>query len=111
MTEQKINETKRYLKGYVTNYHLKAIVTSLETTPDSKFMLIRTMSLRIPFACVILSILFGWLGIDRFVVGDGGLGVLKFLTCGGFFIWALIDIFCIGSRAKEKNYNDIIKVI
>ncbi len=41
---------------------------------------------------LILSILLGGLGIDRFYLGYIGLGVLKLLTGGGCGIWWLIDI-------------------
>jgi TM2 domain-containing membrane protein YozV len=41
---------------------------------------------------LILSILFGWLGVDRFYVNHIGLGILKLITLGGLGIWWLIDI-------------------
>ena len=41
---------------------------------------------------LILSVLLGGLGVDRFYAGHIGLGVLKLLTIGGCGIWALIDI-------------------
>jgi TM2 domain-containing membrane protein YozV len=44
---------------------------------------------------LILSILLGTLGVDRFYLGYIGLGILKLVTCGGFGIWALIDIILI----------------
>ena len=33
----------------------------------------------------------GYLGVDRFVRGQIGLGVVKLITCGGCGVWSLID--------------------
>ncbi|MDQ6692903.1 MAG: TM2 domain-containing protein [Chloroflexota bacterium] len=41
---------------------------------------------------LILSVLTGSLGIDRFYLGYTGLGIAKLLTCGGCGIWSIIDI-------------------
>jgi TM2 domain-containing membrane protein YozV len=41
---------------------------------------------------LILSILLGGIGVDRFYLGYTLLGVLKLITGGGFGIWWLIDI-------------------
>ena len=46
---------------------------------------------------LILSILLGGLGVDRFYAGHIGLGVLKLLTIGGCGIWALIDIIMVAT--------------
>jgi TM2 domain-containing membrane protein YozV len=40
----------------------------------------------------LLSYLLGYLGADRFYLGQIGLGVLKLLSCGGLGIWYLIDL-------------------
>jgi TM2 domain-containing membrane protein YozV len=41
---------------------------------------------------LILSVLLGGLGVDQFYLGNTGLGIAKLLTCGGFGIWAIVDI-------------------
>ena len=35
---------------------------------------------------------FGYLGVDRFMRGQVGLGILKLLTAGALGVWCLIDL-------------------
>jgi TM2 domain-containing membrane protein YozV len=44
---------------------------------------------------VLLSLLAGGVGADRFYLGYIGLGIAKLLTLGGCGIWALIDLIMI----------------
>ena len=52
---------------------------------------------------LVISILLGYLGIDRFLVGDVGLGLLKLLTGGVCGIFWLVDLFLITGRVDEYN--------
>ena len=48
---------------------------------------------------VILSFFLGYLGVDRFYLGQTGLGIAKLLTFGGCGVWSLIDFIMILMRS------------
>ena len=54
---------------------------------------------------LILSVILGYWGVDRFYVGDMGMGLLKLFTFGGCGILWLLDIFTIRGRADDYNRN------
>lgn len=48
-----------------------------------------------------LSIFLGWLGADRFYIGDTGLGLLKLCTLGGVGVWWIIDIITMDKHRTD----------
>lgn len=59
---------------------------------------------------LILSILLGELGIDRFYLGKIGTGILKLITAGGCGIWWIYDIIMIATnKAVDSNGNALAK--
>ena len=88
-----------------------ALVKShLENLDESKLQIACSISYTDPNISLIASILGGTLGIDRFLIGDIGLGVGKLLTCGGCGIWTIIDWFMISSATKRKNLEKLMMV-
>jgi TM2 domain-containing membrane protein YozV len=70
---------------------------------DSKAPMMQMMQFKDPTTALIISIIIGHLGIDRFYIGDTGLGIAKLLTCGGLGIWTIVDWFLIMGATREKN--------
>lgn len=103
MEQSKIDMFVMANKDCFTNQHLILIKEKLATLPDEKANAIMCASFKNPTTILILSILLGGYGVDRFVLGEIGLGFLKLITCGGCGIWAIIDWFII--RDKTRNYN------
>ncbi len=92
---------------FFTNHHLAIICEKLQSMNMASYNSLILAEYKTPGAAFALSLFFGCLGVDRFYIGDVGLGVLKLLTAGGFGIWAFIDLFCISHATKQRNYEKI----
>ncbi|MBO5457828.1 MAG: TM2 domain-containing protein [Clostridia bacterium] len=78
---------------------------------DSKFEVISMLDLKNPTTMLIISIFLGSFGVDRFMLGDTGMGVLKLLTGGVCGILTIIDWFSVSKKAKEKNFSTIMQML
>jgi TM2 domain-containing membrane protein YozV len=92
---------------YFEGHQLNAVRERLLAMDDSNWSMLSTIQFKEPTTILIISILAGQLGIDRFMIGDTGLGVGKLLTCGGLGIWTIIDWFMIQKATREKNIEKI----
>lgn len=63
--------------------------------------------LQAPSTILIISVLCGALGVDRFMLGEVGLGILKLLTCGGCYVWWIIDMVSAQDRTREYNFKKL----
>ncbi|MFN0065409.1 MAG: TM2 domain-containing protein [Chlamydiales bacterium] len=52
---------------------------------------------------LLMSLFFGSLGVDRFIMGHIGLGILKLITFGGLGIWWIIDVILVASKYPFRN--------
>ncbi len=89
-------------------YHIKE---RMKQADESKWTLLQSLDFKNPTTILIVSILIGYLGIDRFMIGDTGLGIGKLLTCGGLGIWTIVDWFLIMGATKEKNLQRLYQFI
>ena len=93
-----------HAKSFET-HHLSYIREKLLALDDSQWIIIQHVKIQDPVLSLIVSIVGGSLGIDRFLIGDIGLGIGKLITCGGIGIWALIDWFLIMDATRARNFN------
>ncbi|MDR2512984.1 MAG: TM2 domain-containing protein [Puniceicoccales bacterium] len=87
---------------------LSLIRQQLEQLPAAKLAAVSSMDYKDPMMILIVSILVGAIGIDRFLLGQTGLGIAKLLTCGGLGVWTVVDWFLIMKEARETNYRKFL---
>jgi len=89
---------------------LQLMRNQLEKVEDNKLMVIQSVDYKDTTTLLLISLFLGGFGVDRFMLGQTGLGVAKLLTCGGVGIWTIIDWFTIIGRTKEMNYQKFTQV-
>lgn len=92
---------------YFPSAQINMIRERLIQLDDSKWAVVQSVPLKDPTTTLIISLLAGGLGIDRFFLGDVGLGIAKLLTCGGMGIWTIVDWFSIQKITREKNLEKL----
>lgn len=111
MDNQKVDLFLATNSKYFAPNVLGQIRTQLLSLDDSKAPAIQAQEFKDPMTMLIVSLLVGALGIDRFLIGDVTLGVGKLLTGGGCGVWAIVDWFLIMDATREKNYQKLQEAI
>ena len=107
MDPQKVDMYLMTHSKYFEGTSIPMIRENLLKLDENQFMRLNALSLKDPTIMLVVSLLGGQLGIDRFLIGDTGLGIAKLLTCGGLGIWAIVDWFMIMGRTREVNMEKI----
>lgn len=107
MDAQKVDAFIMANNKFFQDYQVAAIRNMLLEADESKWSLIQTLQFKDPTIVLIISLLGGSLGIDRFFIGDMGMGIGKLITCGGFGIWAIVDWFLIMGATRDKNLQKL----
>ena len=103
MDQNKINMFLATNAKFFTAAQLADLRNRITELDDS--LLMYTSQLKDPTTALILSIFTGGLGIDRFYIGDTGLGIGKLLTGGGCGIWSLRLVPHHGRYAQQELPN------
>ncbi len=107
MDQQKVDMFLTTYSKYFEGFQVMAIRDRLLKLDDSKMIQLQAANLKDPTIMLIVSLLGGHFGIDRFLLGEVGLGVAKLLTCGGLGVWTIVDWFLIMGRTREVNMQRI----
>ncbi len=112
MTEENVRYVMMTVGDKIPDANKLWFQMKLAEAPDYKLNELLYVPLHNSGTVLLLSIFLGGLGVDRFMIGDTGLGVGKLLlgwaTCG---LWPFIDIFCSHKKAKEKNFQKLMMVL
>ena len=88
---------------YFPTEQVQYIRQRLEALPEQQLSLLYSISFQDPTMMLVISLFGGSLGIDRFMLGQVGLGIGKLLTCGGCGIWSIVDWFLIMDATRQSN--------
>jgi len=89
-------------------FHIRERLLAMDET---NWKMLQFMQFNDPVILLIVSLVTGPLAVDRFMLGDIGLGVAKLLTCGGLGIWVLIDWIMIMGITRRKNTEKLMMAI
>lgn len=88
------------------------LLKSLAAAPDRKYADCMAVQPKNPAVTLFFAINCGFIGLDRFYIGDTGLGVCKLLFSMLIFgLWPLIDIFVSYKKCKKKNLEALNSAI
>ncbi len=111
MDQQKIDMFIMTNQKYFPAEKMVFLKEKLKGLDEEKFTLVSAMEFKDPTTILLVSLFLGALGIDRFMIGDTGMGILKLLTGGCCGILAIVDWFTISKKAKEVNFNNLMTLI
>lgn len=84
----------------------------LEEVNEKQLYSLSSIALKSPIVGLILGIIFGVLGVDRFYKGDIGIGIVKLCLCWlTFGIWWAIDLFLVWKGIKQDNLRKISQAL
>ena len=78
---------------------------------DEQIQRLMYVQLKDPTTYLLISIFIGELGIDRFLLGDVGMGILKLLTGGLCGILWIYDMVTIQDKVRNINFDELMRIM
>lgn len=111
MEMQKVDMFIMTNQKYLPAEKIPMLRDKLLAADDSKMAMISAVEMKDPTTILLISIFLGSLGIDRFMLGEAGMGILKLLTGGCCGILTIIDWFTVQGKAKEANFQKLMSIL
>lgn len=111
MTQDRVDMYLMANQKYFPAEKMVFLKQKLLEVDEGKFTMISMVELKDPTTLLLVSIFLGYLGVDRFMIGDTGMGILKLLTGGVCGILTIIDWFSIQGKVKEINFNNVMQIL
>ncbi len=87
---------------------IPVVVEALRNTSEKRFAFLSAIKYEDPVKMLLVSIFLGTFGVDRFMMNENALGVLKLLTLGGLGIWTVVDFLNIKDKIRRANLTKLL---
>lgn len=111
MTQDKVDMYVLSNQKYLPTDKVVFLKQKLLAADEDKFQLASAVDFKDPTIIFLVSLFLGTLGIDRFMLGEAGMGILKLLTLGCCGVLTVFDWFTVQKKAKDYNYNQLMLVL
>lgn len=111
MEQSKVDMYLTTNQKYFPADKLPLIKEKLMSLNDEKYMVVMGIELKDPTTMLLISVFLGTLGVDRFMMGDIGMGILKLLTGGLCGILTVIDWVTIMKKVRDRNYQQLMMAL
>lgn len=104
-----LTQNRKYLPKKKMEY-IRETLMGLNESRLKSVLMTADAEFKDPTMLLVVSFFLGGLGVDRFILGEAGWGVLKLITVGGFGVWYLVDLFIIMNKTRNYNYNELMEL-
>ncbi len=109
--KQKVDMFMMSNQKYFPSEKIMFLKDKLYHMDEDHFSMISCIELKDPTTLLLISLFLGSFGVDRFMIKQTGMGVLKLLTLGCCGVLMVIDWFTIQKKVKELNFNNVMLML